>query len=279
MMGGRLGSYHILCSNDLPVHGMCLVRNVLLPADSEIDRDIDDTFEIAPDDDLLARRCEHASDQAMRAETETDVMRSGLLCFRTLRSNPSAMHTIPHAPAIDDTEALTAVLEHALVDDEKTYRVAIPQTESDIGDRTIIITPTTFSYEAWRGMRRCVLDHTIVYELGDDEHTKGIAPGIVQTVLQGVIATEADPSRRYIVTSSTKDKDYHVQLLERWQSTGLVDNVASFAGDTHWRITGFGFGQLRTSYKLKEVTRAWDPLPEQVCCHSELYVNWDRTVS
>ena len=253
--------YYILCPNELPVLDKLTIRDMFLPADCEGNDDFDNGFDICRNDDRSVHQ---------HAKRVDDDMAQGLCCFRSLRHNPSAMITVPHAPRIKDSEAFTAVLEHLVIGANKSYRITMEETEVDINDRTIIVTPSTFTYQSLRGMRRGVVDNTIIYELGDAEHTSGIEPRVVDAVLKGILVTQSDPARRYIVTTSTKGEDVQIELLKRWRSAGFVDMVEALeTGETHWRITDFGSSQVRMSYELKELVQVHDPLLETVWCCRE----------
>ena len=270
MIKSKLSDYHFVSNSELPISRMSLVHEVLMNPFAE-------ASDSEPDTDFAAVAGEsstmHASEEH-RAPTD-----AGLICFRTLRDNPSAMHTLPHAPAIRDTQAFAGVLENCVagrdgmaLDKCQSYFVRVSEHEHDIGARAVIITPTLFGYAFWRGMRRGILNTTAVYDFNAIGDVTDIHPDVRAAVLNGIIPTAPTPTQseqlRYIVTSSAKRRDEQVAFLERLEACHCVRRILS-TGDMHemhWRLTDIGASRLRVSFELQGLALVHEPLPEDVPC-------------
>ena len=156
-----LVAFHVLVPTAMPWGHVTSAYAQLMPHE-------DDTHEhdFVLGDDSSVLPLDHFHVQHDDRATMDDV-----LCFRTLHSNPSSMHTLPDAPRIQDSKAFVTVLEHTVAPvgigkatSLDSYKVLLADTEAGLDDRAIIIGPSTFTYDEWRTMQRATLDHVAIYD-------------------------------------------------------------------------------------------------------------------
>lgn len=257
-----LVDYHVMVQTDMPQTHVTSVQDELMPTE-----DLDDASEFT----IMRGEESNFLDGADDAVTYTDVaLSSTVLCFRTLRSNPSSMHVLPGAPKIRDSAALVTVLEPVIAPygeaeaaSLESHRIMLPNTESDLDRRTIIVSPSTFTYKEMHNMRRATIDQTPIYEFASIQHGELAKSGVGLIVMQGLMRT-AQGHQSYIIDQTTTRKHDQLDLIRRLESLGLalVDHICG--EQYHCRMTQLGFRTLRTSFQLTGHEMAFAPLPEVV---------------
>ena len=198
-----------------------------------------------------------------------DPIHTGLLCFRTLRSNPAQMKMLPGAPRIQDHKACVAVLEHVVARSDIASCRIMQTTDEDLDDRTIVIAPTTFEYNEIRCMRRAKLEAAPTYDFGDDAQCNfpgKCAPRVITDVIHGLLHTmmlDGHNDFCYSVTATSARREEQLEVLETLQRLDLVTLVRGGGAsddDTHWAISALGRVRLRITYSFRDVENMIAPL-------------------
>lgn len=222
----------------------------------------DHDFAITHDDsNVLPREHFHAQHDGM--DTMDDV-----LCFRTLHSNPSSMHTLPDAPRIQDSKAFVTVLEHTVAPFGKaaslfSCRVLLADTETDIDSRAIIISPNTFTYDELRTMQRATPDRAAIYDFDSLEHEAMLHPDVGSLVVQRLMLTVGGQNP-YIIDVTTDRRHEQLNVVKQMECLRLADVRHVKGEEYHCCITALGWKTARTSFKLVGHELMHTPLPGQV---------------
>ena len=196
-----------------------------------------------------------------------------LVCFRVLKSNPSAAKVLPNAPRINDYTSFVAVTEHlaasgisgAKHDDMTGRRVSVAQTERDIDERTVIISPSTFTYEEMHTMKRAVMSTTPVHEIVGAEHVVDFNSEAALVVMQGLLLTYGiGTGRCYVVDRSSKRRDEQLDVLHQLSGLKLVTLEREIGDESHWLLTRRGSDQLQMSFALVDHEPMQNPLSSSV---------------
>lgn len=217
------------------------------------------SFKFEGDGDYLGDKIKHADAPIV------DPISENRLFFSVLNLKPAAYHVLDHAIRITDSDAVGAYVHQLAEYDRKLKRIRtlVPDTETNIHEKVVIFTGTTFI--------KAELDSAFVFDSSAVQvHDFGVRapPELLKplaTVTESLLPTGASDvagSGRSTYTLVPDSDAGFLPALKFLMGHDFVESVVSGPDRSSWRLTDLGKRSLRSSHLLENRRRLTDARSE-----------------